>query len=182
MKSEARFEDVYQEQIKDLYDAEKQIVEALPKLIVQSSSAELAGCLRMHLDETREQVVRLDSILERMGVEPGSRKCEGMRGLLNEGEKSISKLKKSVVLDVALIAAARKVEHYEIASYGTACALAEMLGQEEALSLLQQTLDEESDADEALSEVVEGILTGDDTAEEEDAIDEEEIGEEEVER
>lgn len=179
MKTEGKFEGIFQQQIEDIYDAEKQLVEALPKLIAESSSEALAGALQLHLDETKEQVVRLEAIFERMGEQPGSRKCEGMQGLLAEGEKSISKLKKSPVLDVALIAAAQKVEHYEIAAYGSACAMAEMLGQEDTLLLLQETLEEERDADESLSEVAESILSGDDQAE--DDVTEIDEDEEEVE-
>jgi ferritin-like metal-binding protein YciE len=178
MKTEARFEDLFRERIEDLYDAEKQIVDALPKLIAESSSATLAGALQQHLDETKEQVVRLETIFEGMGEQPGSRRCEGMQGIIGEGEQSIAKLKKSPVLDVAAIAAAQRVEHYEIAGYGIACAMAEMLGQEDTLLLLQETLEEERDADENLSEVAESILSGDDMGGEEEEVELVELDEE----
>jgi ferritin-like metal-binding protein YciE len=175
MKNEARFEDVFQEQLADLYDAETQIVQALPKMIAQSSSEALAGALQLHLDESKEQIVRLEALFEQMGEQPGGRKSEGIEGLLREAENSLSKLKKSPVLDIVIIAAAQKVEHYEIAGYGTICAIAEMLGQQEALVALRQTLQEEKAADEALAEVAEGILTGDE-------IDDVDTGGEEVSR
>jgi len=164
MKKEAKFEDIFQEQIEDLHDAENQIIQALPKLITQSSSESLAGALQLHLDETKEQVTRLEAIFDRMGDHPGARKCEGMQGLLSEGEKSIAELQKSPVLDIAIIANAQRVEHYEIAAYSSACALAEMLGQEEVLALLQETLKEETTASENLTDLAESILSGDDTA------------------
>ena len=137
MKSEARLEDVFQVQLGDLFDAEKQIAEALPKMIAQASSEELAGALQGHLDQTKEQLTRLEVIFGRAREQPGSARCEGMQALIQEGEKSIAELKKSPALDIALITAACKVEHYEIASYGAACALAQTLGQQDAFDLLQ---------------------------------------------
>jgi ferritin-like metal-binding protein YciE len=164
MKDDLKFESIFLEILADLYDAEKQIIEALPKLIAEADSELLAGALQLHLDETKEQVVRLETIFERMGEQPGSGRSEAMLGLISEGEKSLGKFRKSPALDIALIASAQKVEHYELAAYGSACRLAEMLGQEDALELLQDTLEEERTADENLAEVAEGILTGDDAA------------------
>lgn len=181
MKTDARFEDVFQLQLENLYDAEKQIVKALPKMIAQASSEELAEALQEHLDQTKEQVTRLEVIFGRMGEEPGARKCEGIEGLIGEGEKSIADLKKSPALDITLIAVAQKVEHYEIASYGTACAIAEILGQQDAFDLLQTTLEEEINADESLSDIADAIITGDAAgAEGELMIEDEELDEEEL--
>ena len=180
---EAKFETLFRDELEDLYDAEKQIVAALPKMIAASSSEELAGALQVHLDETREQVARLEKVFQAMGEEPGGTECQGMQGLLREGEKMISKMQKSPVLDAGIIAAAQKVEHYEISGYGTAHAMAEMLGQQDAADLLQETLAEEKATDETLTEIAEAILTGEAGMDEEevDEIEEEEIDEEDVE-
>ncbi len=182
-KQEANLEDLFEEQLEDLYDAEKQIVDALPKLIANSSSEVLAGALQDHLEETKVQVTRLETIFDRMGQQPGSRHCTGMEGLLTEGDDAISNKKKSSVLDLTIIAAAQKVEHYEIAAYGTVCALGESLGQPEVVELLHETLEEERNADDSLTEVAESILSGEDTAdaEEEEDEDEDELDEEEEE-
>ncbi len=176
---EAKFEDLFQEQLQDLYNAEKQIVTALPKMIAASSSAELAAAFQEHLQQTQEQVKRLERVFEGMGEQPNGKTCEGMQGLLQEGEKIIGEIAKSEVLDAGLIAAAQKVEHYEISAYGTARAMAEMLGQADAAELLEETLEEEKETDERLTEIAEGILMGDAAAEEED-VEEEEVEEEEI--
>ncbi len=176
---EAKFEDLFREELEDLYDAEKQIVGALPKMVAAASNAELASAFEQHLQQTREQVKRLDRIFESMGEQPGSRKCEGMQGLLQEGEKLITEMEKSPVLDAALIGAAQKVEHYEISAYGTARSMAEMLGQAETAELLDETLDEEKETDETLTEIAESIMTGDAMAGEE--LEEDELEEEEIE-
>jgi ferritin-like metal-binding protein YciE len=149
----------------------------LPKIIAASSSEELAEALQEHLDETKEQVKRLDRVFEMMGEQPAGKTCEGMQGLLKEGERIISEMEKSPVLDAGIIAAAQKVEHYEIAGYGTARSMAEMLGQSEVAELLQETLEEEEAADDNLTDISADIMGG--TAAEED--EEEIIEEEEVE-
>jgi ferritin-like metal-binding protein YciE len=177
--SEAKFEDLFRSELANLYDAETQIVEALPKMIAAASSAELATALEEHLEQTREQVKRLERIFEAAGEQPGGKTCEGMQGLLREGESIISGMEKSPVRDVALTEAAQKVEHYEIAGYGTVRSLAEMLGQSDAVDLLEETLEEEKSADEILTEVAEGIMTGEEPEEEDEEEEEEE--EEEVE-
>ncbi len=175
-KSEAKFEDLFREGLEDLHDAEKQIVTALPKMVAAASSEELAEALQDHLDQTKEQVRRLERIFEQMSEQPGGRECQGMKGLLAEGEKLIAEHAKSPVLDVALIDAGQKVEHYEIAAYTNMCALAEMLGQQEAFELLEETLEEEKDANEALAEISDSLLggeTGEDMEEDVEAEDEE---------
>jgi ferritin-like metal-binding protein YciE len=158
---QAKFEDLFREELEDLYDAEKQIVEALPKMMKAASSEELTGAFQEHLEQTKEQVKRLEKIFESMGEQPGGRKCEGMQGLLREGERLLTGMERSEVLDAGLIGAAQKVEHYEISAYGTARAMAEMLGQLDIAELLQETLAEEEAADENLSVIAEGILDGD---------------------
>ena len=171
---EAKFEDLFSNELNDLYDAERQILEALPKMKEASSTEELAEAFDQHLQETKEQVKRLDTIFSKMGEEPGGKQCEGMEGLLREGDKLITEMEKSPVLDAALIAAAQKVEHYEISGYGTARTLAAMLGQNEAAELLEQTLQEEKDTDEALTEIAESVMGGD-AFEEDEELDEEEV-------
>jgi ferritin-like metal-binding protein YciE len=167
-----KFEDLLTNELNDLYDAERQIIEALPRMKEAASTDELAQAFEQHLEETKEQVKRLDSIFSQMGEQPGGKQCEGMTGLLREGDQLMAEMEKSVVLDAALIAAAQKVEHYEISGYGTARTLAAMLGQNEAAELLQVTLEEEKDADETLTEIAEGIMGGESATEE---MEEEEI-------
>jgi ferritin-like metal-binding protein YciE len=185
MKPEIKFEDLFQNTLADLYDAEKQIAEALPKMIAASSSEELSTALESHLEETKEQVSRLETIFERIAAQPEAAECHVMEALLSDGAKLIAEFGKSPVLDAALIAAAQKVEHYEIAGYTTASGLAEVLGQHDAFELLQETLEEETDADATLAEIADAILSGDAVAEEmeedEEEEEEEEIAEEEVE-
>jgi len=171
---ELKFEDLLTNELNDLYDAERQIIEALPKMKEAASTEELADAFEQHFEQTKEQVKRLGTILSQMGEQPGGKRCEGMAGLLREGDRLIAEMKKSAVLDAALIAAAQKVEHYEISGYGTARTLAAMLGQSEAADLLQQTLEEEKDTDETLTEIAEGIMGGESADDE--VIEEEEIG------
>ncbi|HLK48777.1 MAG TPA: ferritin-like domain-containing protein [Bryobacteraceae bacterium] len=155
-----KFEAVLSTELADLHEAETQIVKALPKMIAAASSEELAQAFQDHLDQTKEQVRRLESIFESMGEQPGSGRSEGIGGLVQETERIITELEKTAALDAALIGAAQKVEHYEIAGYRTARAIAEVLGQQETAELLQETLDEEIAADEALETLAEKVLTG----------------------
>ena len=174
---EAKFEELFKEELEDLYDAEKQIVQALPKMVEAASSEELKSAFQEHLEQTKEQVKRLERVFKSIGEKPQGKTCEGMQGLLKEGEKIIAEIPKSPVLDAAIIGAAQKVEHYEISGYGTARAMAEMLGQQDAAELLEETLEEEKTTDENLTEIAEAIMTGEDT-DEEDEEEEEEIEEE----
>jgi ferritin-like metal-binding protein YciE len=178
---EGKFEDLFREELEDLYDAERQIVAALPKMAEAASSEELAEAFREHLEETKEQVSRLERVFEQMGERPGGRQCEGMQGLLKEGERLMGEMAKSPVLDAGLIGAAQKVEHYEISGYGTARTMAEMLGQPDIAELLQETLDEEKATDDTLTEIAESILTGDAMAGDDEELEEEEIEDEEIE-
>jgi ferritin-like metal-binding protein YciE len=171
---EAKFEDLLTNELNDLYDAERQIIDALPKMKEAASTEELADAFEQHLEQTREQVKRLDRIFSQMGEQPTGKQCEGMEGLLREGEKLMSEMEKSPVLDAALIGAAQKVEHYEISGYGTARTMASMLGQSEVAELLQETLDEEKDTDETLTEIAEAVMGGD-AVDSDEELDEEEI-------
>jgi len=148
--------DVFVEQLGDLYSAEQQLVEALPKVAGAARSGELRQALDQHLEQTRGHVLRLERIFGEVGVESPSEHCKGMEGLLQEGEAIISAEGDPAAKDAALIAASQRVEHYEIAAYGTARTLADELGLEEAKDLLNKTLDEESEADELLTKIATG--------------------------
>jgi ferritin-like metal-binding protein YciE len=174
---ETNFEELFKEELEDIYDAERQIIQALPKMAEAASSEELTAAFQEHLEVTRKQVKRLDKVFQKLGAKPGNKTCEGMQGLLREGEKMISEISKSAVLDAGLIAAAQKVEHYEISAYGTVRTMAEMLGQEDAAELLEETLEEERETDENLTEIAESIMSGESAEDEE----EEDLEEEEEE-
>jgi ferritin-like metal-binding protein YciE len=161
MKKEAKFEDLFQMGLEDLYDAEKQIVAALPNMIAAASSEELGAALEEHLEATKLHVSRLETIFESIAEDAGNRECRPMQALLDAGATLIGALEKSAVLDAGIIAAAQKVEHYEMAGYRAVCTLAEMLGQQDAFDLLDQTLEEEEDADQALTDLGDAILSGD---------------------
>jgi len=174
---EAKFDELFKEELQDLYDAERQIIQALPKMVEAASNEELKSAFEEHLEQTKEQVKRLDRVFQAIGEKPQGKTCEGMQGLLKEGEKIIAEIPKSPVLDAAIIGAAQKVEHYEISGYGTARTMAEMLGQQDAAELLEETLEEEKATDETLTEIAESIMSGEDSDEEEEE-EEEEIEEE----
>ena len=144
------FHELYLEQLQDLYDAEHQIVKALPKMIEAAQTEELRSALNEHLEITRNQASRIETICEELGEDPQNEKCKGMEGVIKEGSELLKKVSNEV-RDVAIIAAAQRVEHYEMAGYGTARTYATLLGYEEAARLLQQTLDEEKEADKTLS-------------------------------
>jgi ferritin-like metal-binding protein YciE len=148
-------QDLFEHEISDLYSAETQLTEALPKMAQAASNDELRDAFTHHLDETRDHVRRLGEIRGQIGSTM-SEECEGMRGLIEEGEEIVSAVGDSSVKDAALISAAQRVEHYEIAAYGTARTLADELGLGEAKDLLDQTLDEESTADKLLTKVATG--------------------------
>lgn len=144
---------LYQEGLKDVYDAENQIVKALPKMIKPITEPQLRQALEEHLEQTRGHVRRLEEIFRNLGEDPKSRKCEGLRGILDEGEKTISESEQGPVLDAGLIAAAQRVEHYETAVYGSLKTWAEQLGDQQSVRLLEQTLNEEKEADRKLTEI-----------------------------
>jgi ferritin-like metal-binding protein YciE len=148
-------EDLYVDLLKDLYSAEKQLVKALPKMAKNSSSSDLQKAFQEHLKQTEGQVDRIERIFSDMDGSPRGKKCVGMEGLVEEGNELLKEDTEPEVLDAGLIAAAQKVEHYEIAGYGTARAWAERLGYDRAAQLLQETLDEESMANEKLTQIAE---------------------------
>jgi len=148
--------DVFEEQINDLRSAEQQLVEALPKLEEAASSDELKQAFGEHLTETRQHVERLDDVIASTGIEMTGETCEGMAGLIREGSETASEGGDPMAKDAALIAAAQRVEHYEIAGYGTVVALADHLGLDEAKDVLAQTLEEEGAADKLLTKIATG--------------------------
>jgi len=149
-------QDVFTHEIQDLYDAENQLLQALPKLAQAASNQELREAFEHHLDETRDHVQRLEEIVGQLGISGSGETCEAMRGLIKEGEKTIAIQGDPTAKDAALIAAAQRVEHYEIAAYGTARTLAGELDHNEAQDLLDQTLDEEANADKLLTKIATG--------------------------
>jgi len=152
--------DLFLEQLQDLYSAETQLVQALPKLASASSNEELRDAFEQHLAETRNHVTRLTQIFEQLGETPGTEVCKGMQGLIKEGDEVLQMKGQAAVIDAGLIAAAQRVEHYEIAAYGTAKTLADQLDQDEAKSLLDDTLNEEGKADKLLTKIATGGLLG----------------------
>jgi ferritin-like metal-binding protein YciE len=147
-------EDLYHGQIKDLYDAEHRILEALPKMEKEATSQELKDAINNHYAETEKQVERLERIFENHGMEPKREACKAMKGLIEEGESELKEWKgDDYVKDAAIIAAAQRVEHYEISGYGSAKTFAQMLGFQEDIRLLDETLEEEKNADTLLTDV-----------------------------
>jgi ferritin-like metal-binding protein YciE len=150
--------ELYVEQLRDLYSAETQLVKALPKMVEAATSEELRTGFQQHLNQTQEHVRRLETIFENLSEKPTGEKCKGMEGLIQEGSEVIENEDFDGELkDAALIAAAQRVEHYEIAGYGTVRTFANLLEDDEALKLLEQTLDEEKDTDEKLTEIAESV-------------------------
>jgi ferritin-like metal-binding protein YciE len=146
-------EDLFIHELSDMYSAEKQLTKALPKLAKAAFDDDLAEAFRSHLEETQDQVSRLERILEICGFKAKREKCDAMEGLIKEGAELIEEMEKGPVRDTALISAAQKVEHYEIAGYLSLLKLADQLDYRKALPLLNQTLDEEEGADEKLSDL-----------------------------
>jgi ferritin-like metal-binding protein YciE len=148
---------LYVDELKDLYSAETQLVKALPKIAKASSNDELRQAFEEHLEQTKEHVSRLEKIFETLNEKATGKKCLGMEGLVKEGAETMDEDYEDQIMDAALIGAAQRVEHYEIAGYGTVRAFAELLGESEHVSLLEQTLEEEKEADEKLSELAQQI-------------------------
>ncbi len=142
-----------EDQIKDLYSAENQLVKALPRMAKAATSESLRDAFHSHLEETRGHVERLQQIAQILETKPGGKKCKAMEGLVEEGKEVLEEVGEGSVVDAALIAAAQRVEHYEISSYGTARAIAERLGDRRIIKLLEATLDEEMAADENLTTI-----------------------------
>lgn len=144
-------QDLFIHELSDIYSAEKQLTKALPKMARAAEDTKLAEAFTLHLEETQGQIDRIDRVVETLGVRLKRIKCAAMEGLVEEGKDVIDDVEKGPVRDAALIGAAQKVEHYEIASYGTLCILAEQLGHRDAVKLLKETLAEEKATDEKLS-------------------------------
>lgn len=151
--SASNLEELFLHQLKDTFDAEKQITKALPKLAKAASDDQLKAAFESHLEETRVQIGRLEQIYELLDKPARGKRCMGMQGLIEEGQEVIEEASPPPVMDAGLIAAAQKVEHYEIAAYGTLATYAELLGMDESLTLLKQTLAEEKATDEKLSQL-----------------------------
>jgi ferritin-like metal-binding protein YciE len=151
-------QELYILELKDLYSAEQQLLQALPKMAQAASSSELKKGFQMHLEETRNQVNRLQQIFSELGQSPTGETCEAMQGLIQEGQEAIQLQGDPTVRDAALIASAQKVEHYEMAGYGTVRTFANHLGFDSHRKLLQQTLDEEGETDKKLTAMAEGGL------------------------
>jgi ferritin-like metal-binding protein YciE len=149
--------ELYINELKDLYSAETQLVKALPKMAKAASNGELRQAFEEHLRQTSEQVSRLEQIFEELGEKPTGKKCVGMEGLVKEGAEVMKEEYEDNVMDAAIIGAAQRVEHYEIAGYGTVKAFAEILGEDEHVSLLEETLNEEKEADQKLNQIAEEV-------------------------
>lgn len=152
MKLES-FDALFLHELQDLYSAEKQLVAALPKMAKKAGSEELKRAFETHLEQTQGHVERLEKIFGDLDLSPGRHKCKAMEGLIEEGSELLKEDAEEALLDAALIGAAQRVEHYEMAGYGTARTYAEMLGHTAAAELLQQTLDEEKETDHLLTEM-----------------------------
>ena len=144
---------LYLKELRDLYDAEKQITEALPKLINAATNPELKSGLQEHLEVTKTQISRLEQIFRSLNEKPTGETCKGMKGVIKEGDEIVSAGGDPSTVDAGIISAAQRVEHYEMAGYGTVRTYAKLLGRQEHASLLQQTLDEEAQADETLTQI-----------------------------
>ena len=166
---------LYVDELKDLYNAENQLLKALPKMAKAATAPELKDAFTEHLEVTRKQVERLEQIFTELGVSPKGKKCKAMEGLIEEGKEIMEEDGDPSVIDAALIAAAQRVEHYEMAGYGCVRTFANLLGYEDAEALLQETLDEEGEADKKLTELAETVIN----VEAKEAGDEEEAEEEE---
>ena len=149
---------LYSNELRDLYNAENQLVKALPKMAKAASSEDLKDAFEKHLEQTKGHVKRLEQVFEALGEKPKGKTCRAMKGLIEEGSEILKEEGEESILDAGIIVAAQKVEHYEIASYGSVRTFAHLLGQNEAAELLQSTLDEESETNELLNRLAEGIV------------------------
>jgi ferritin-like metal-binding protein YciE len=151
-------QDLYLEELRDIYDAEQQLLKGIPLLAKAASSDELRNAFEDHLEQTKEQIERLDQIFETAGASAKGKKCKGMAGLIEEARELLDEDIDPEVLDAALIAAAQRVEHYEIAVYGCLATYARLLEKEDDADLLEQSLDEEKETDELLTEIAESSI------------------------
>jgi ferritin-like metal-binding protein YciE len=149
---------LYVNELRDLYNAENQLVKALPKMAKAASSEELKDAFEKHLEQTKTHVERLEEVFEELGEKPKSKTCKGMKGIVDEGSEILKENGEESVIDAGIIVAAQKAEHYEIASYGSVRTFAQLLGKDRSADLLQNTLDEESEANELLNKLAEDIV------------------------
>lgn len=166
-------ESLFQDELKDIYDAEKQITKALPKMIKKATHDELRAAFEEHLQQTEQQIERLEQAFELLEMPARGKKCVGMQNLIKEGQEMMAEAEDDDTRDALMIAAAQKVEHYEIAAYGTLRVWANLLGHSDAASLFEETLDEEKDTDQRLTAIAESVVNvaaanEDDEAEDED--------------
>lgn len=152
------FEDLFMDELKDLYNAEQQLTRALPKMAKAASTPQLRQAFQQHLEVTKQQVARLEQVFEQVGAPAKGKTCQAMKGLIEESQELVKEGMQSEVLDAGLIGAAQRVEHYEIAAYGTVRTMAETLGHRKAVKLLEQTLKEEKAADEKLTQIAESVV------------------------
>jgi ferritin-like metal-binding protein YciE len=151
-------QDLMVDQLKDLYNAENQLIKALPKMAKAATNPELQQAFTEHLEETKEHAQRLEKIFETLDESPKGKKCKAMEGLIEEGKEMMEEDAEPEVMDAGLIAAAQRVEHYEIAGYGCVRTYAKLLGNEQAAKILQQTLDEEGKTDKLLTDLAERLI------------------------
>jgi ferritin-like metal-binding protein YciE len=151
-------EKLLEEEIKDLYDAEKQLTRALPKMAKAASDEELKGGFLEHLEQTKGHVTRLEQVFELLKMKPKGKPCAAMKGLIEEGSEATQEDAEGSIMDLMIVAAAQKVEHYEISGYGTVRAIAEQIGNHEVADLLRETEEEEAETDERLTEIAERLM------------------------
>ena len=176
----SQLEKLFTDTLKDIYWAEKQLTKALPKMQKNATTDELKAAIEEHLTQTEEHVSRLEQVFEMCGKKAQAKKCEAMEGLIEEGNEIVEETEKGTMTrDAGIIMAAQKVEHYEIATYGCLVTFAKTLGMEDAVELLQQTLDEEKETDERLTEIAEGNINQAAETEEDEESEDEEDNEEE---
>jgi len=171
--------ELYLDELRDLYNAENQLLKALPKMAKAANSDELRDGFEQHLEQTKGHVERLEQIFEALGESPKGKKCAGMEGLVKEGSEVMEEDFEGAVMDAALIGAAQRVEHYEIAAYGTVIAFAEQLGESEHVSLLKETLEEEKETDEKLTTLSEE-MNAQANSESDESSDQDEAGQEDL--
>jgi ferritin-like metal-binding protein YciE len=158
MKRLNNLHSLYIDALKDIYNAESQLIKALPRMVKAANAPELKNALNHHLETTREQMARVEQVFEMNGLAPKGKKCMAMEGLIDEGKEILALDAEPEVLDAAIIAAAQKIEHYEIGTYGTLRTWAHLMGHRDQAALLQETLDEEKMTDEQLTAIAENVV------------------------
>ena len=158
MADKQTLKDLLEDEIKDLYSAEKQLTKAIPKMAKGSHDAALSTAFKNHLKETEDQVTRLEEVAKLLDVKPAGKKCAGMEGVIKEGAEALEEEGNETVLDLGIIGAGSRVEHYEMAGYMTAISLAERIGAKEVVSLLQKSLAEEQAAEQTLRKIATGLI------------------------